>query len=473
MKKEFTESFSSYKSLIPGFFLAAGAIYAIVKGIGFEDNTKKVISIVLCSLVGLICIIYLVYVLMSYNFIPRCKRNHTGIIFIIQTNNDTYRNTISDELIYNFHQLSQSNIEQKYDIKVLNKKKTDNLGNLISAKQIDEILNASGCGFCVLIHPSNKELNNNDSIYVLDIVAGAHITKMNEEFSKIITHQFNLAVKNISKKEINPKNNREDLHSLSSQLYYMCQFLFAITLCFSNNTEKANEVLLDVYNKVCKITLNLPLYNDIKHFGGCLLIESSQILNTNIYKDYCYGKNFDFEKYKNQLEIQKSCLDRDSIKQRDPMYTITYYMGHAIYEFLYNRNVSEALNNLKQLDSMFPKHKEYSAWQYSKAFIQSYLEKDLWQIEKSYNRLSKNYTVSIAHIIGFIDRFLKDEDNIGLQTAQFYIYYTRKDIGDAQTVRNLKNTLIKKLKSLKLDNFAKHISSLKIRERDYILKNNK
>lgn len=455
MKKFVAKEFLAFtkKGCLISILVCAVVTFLILTKVDFSSNlVVGVIS--LCFEIGFLAILYPILTLISYYYIPKCPKKHIGVLFFIDTKVPNHYDSIKDKMICNFKDLA-AKYGVKYESVILSQKKVSVIKNIERSENQKKLVDRANCVMCVLIRAQNISSEEGNGDYELKLVAGTKHKPMSRELQNIFVKSLYLASKDMVTTFVSAKQELPQLKERGDHIFYLCHFIFATSMYFSLNIKKAYQLYKELNSSLPQIKANNSLYNTLKYYGSIWLFETGNLLYREQYSNYINEKGFDTCLVEDIINIQYSLIN--NVKGPPNSWVQNFHMTCAVYFVIAKHDFRKAKNEIDILDRMYPRTKWKSTWGFSYAFIDAHENKNLWKVEKNYQRLSQNLSVNIVEIVAFIETYLKTDDNIGLHIALYTIYKTRSDLRDTQRLREIKKGILERLANDNRFEYMKHI----------------
>lgn len=456
MKKFIAKEFLAFtkKGCLISLLICAVVTFLISTKVNFSTNLALgVIS--LCVEIVFFVILYPIFTLISYFYIPKCPKKHIGVLFFIDTKVPNHYDSIREKLICNFKELA-AKYGIRYEAVILSQKKVSVIKNIERNENQEKLVDRANCVMCVLIRAQNISSEEGNSDYELKLVAGTKHKPMRRELQNILAKSLYLASKDMVTTFVSAKQELPQLKERGDHIFYLCHFIFATSMYFSLNIKLAYKLYKELNSFLPLIKANNSLYNTLKYYGGIWLFEIGDILYQEQYRNYINEKGFDACLVEDIINVQDSLIK--NVKDPLDSWIQNFHMIRAVYYVVAKNDFRKAKEEIDELNKKYPKARWKSSWGFSYAFIDAHENKNLWKIEKNYQRLAQNLSVNIVEIVAFIETYLKADDNLGLHIALYTIYKTRSDLKDMQRLLEIKKEILERLKKDKgFDKYMKHI----------------
>lgn len=444
MKDIFQAFKFSLKSIIAIGVIFAVAIGTICIEVGFSDENKTTLSIVLISLLFLLFITYTSIVLILYYKLPKNKKlTKMGVLFYINShgNKDDY-NAIKDKFCEKFSELSNSIIVNELNLIILTEKQVSVIKNINDEDYQEILLKKTKCVFGVFIKATDEGRNSDN--YELQMNAMIIHPELKKALEDILKNNFSYIFNGLRMSTLNKKNDLKDLQNLSTKLFYICQIIYAVANEYSKHYHGAI--------KLCNDILHAIEHNETKFYKQVCIILRCEIcccafsISDAQYKEYVYNEQYDAEMVNNVLKI----LGPQISKLKIPVYTIDYHLMKSVYQLITN-HIPEAIGEINILDKTFNNVKPNArAWKYSEAFLTAVLNnpKKYRQIDILYKGLKNNNTQDPLLMFDFINTYCAiNPENLGAKIA-LLLFVKYKSLDPERLPSNLKSEVIDELTKL-------------------------
>ena len=450
-------------SILPFFVIILSLIISIILNIDYTNNCDIIIRTIISSLLFLFFILYTSFVFLSYK-LPKNKTNNIGVLFCIDTyENISNYNTLLNKFYDNFAGLSDNIIINTLNPIVLTQKQISTIKNIYDFDTQMNLLIKTNCIIGVFI--KSNELGENNTNYQLQMKAMIEHPNLSYEAKKMLEKHFSYVFKDLRLNNLNKQDDLNDLQSLSSELYYICQFIYALANEYSKHLIPALNLYWHISNQIEK--LNNDFYKNIK------LILYNEIYACSLrifyveYFNYIYGEEY----YSENIEYTINSMKLLNGKINNIYYYVDYHSIKAVYHFM-NNNINEAFGEVNLLQKRYPTMPiNKRIWAYSEAFLIAYTNnpKQYWNIFKKYKSLKNNNSQDSYTIYLFINRCLdSNPNNLGIKLALLLFVLVKDDLRLDIIPSDHINSVIEELKSLNQNDL---INEIKILEKNKINKN--
>lgn len=444
------------KSILPISVILLTAMGLISINVGFKSKADKILSITLISVLLIFNILYIFAVLQSYIKLPKNKTGKMGILFYINTHNNSFDyKKIVDKFCEKFEDLSESIEQNKLKLIILTEKQVSSIKNISSRDTQHELLKKTYCDFGVFMKLS--DLGDNSDEYELQMNSMLSHPYIAPALKIVLEQSFSRVFSGLHISTLNRKNDLKDLQNLSTQLYYICQFIYGVANEYSGFYLGAlnlfKGIIASINNNQTKF---YALLNSFVHYELCT---TSMSICRIEYLNYINENKYNVLLVQNTLSTMHNSLR--NIK--NPEFEINYHLAKSVMLFI-DGKILESKGEISLLT------KKYSSvapnlrpWIYSDAFLTAYENnpKTYWQINKKYKTLRNNKTQDSFLMFRFINSSLNNNpDNLGLKIALLFIVYYRQDLSVNLLPDNFKNMVVENLYLLKQDDLALYINNL-------------
>lgn len=456
--KELIENMTLTKrSIFVVFLIVLGLMLTVCLQVGFSDKRSIIVSIIVTSILFFVFLGYMIYVLCLYYKLPKNKTNKMGVLFFINTHNNSLDySAITNKFCEKFEELSEIIDKNKLTLIILTEKQVSSIKNVFNHNTQHKLLKKTKCLFGVFMKAT--DLGKESDEYELQMNAMITHPWLNSIMENILSSNFNYIFKGLHSSTLNKKSDLKNLQNLSTQLYYVCQLIFGVANEYSGFQVGALQLFKEIENKI--------KYESSKFYKQLLIIVNYEICSSSIhitssqYNSFVYSDKYDEEKVKSTLETMSKSLP----VIKNDYYTINYHLAKAVYHLICGRLI-EAKGEISLLTKTFSKIKpNQRPWAYSDAFLTAYENKPskYKTINEKYKLLKNNKTQDSLLIYYFIEAFLKKQpSNLGLKLALLLLVYYKKDEINCNILpTNLQQDIVDNLKKLNQVNYAKFIQEL-------------
>lgn len=450
----FTFTLKSIKYVAIAIFTVIGTICLTN---GFENDIRRIVSIILISCLLLALIVYIIIVLYSYYKLPQ-NRNKTdiGVLFFINTHGKTYDyNSIIEKFCEKFDELS-SNIENN-NLKpiILSQKQVSVIKNINDRDIQNNLLERTNCKFGIFI--KSTDVGKDSDEYQLQMNAMfIHEYLKNEYLEKLLQDNFSYIFKGLHISTLNKRDDLKDLQNLSTQLYYICQLIYAASNEYVGNFEKAmnicNGILKNVQKDTSKFYEKLIIILKVEICCCVINIANEQ------YNDFIYKDSYNVLLLQNALSLMQNAIQNLNINQL----IIDYHSIKAIYK-LFCGNLMESKGEIQWLENKFKKiSPNLKSWLYSEAFLIACENnpKNYYLIDQKYKKLKYNTTQNPVTIYDFMNAYLnRNPNNLGLKIAMIMLI-KYKDLNSELLPSSFRESVVNELISIKQNDLAQYIEQI-------------
>ena len=424
---------------------------------GFENKEKTTMSLILISCLLVAFIVYSIVVLCLYYHLPKNKKStkKMGVLFFINTHgNNSDFNAIKNKFCERFTELSMAIEKNNLNPVILTQKKTSVIKNIYDKDVQFKLLKRTNCIFGVFMTSTDEGRNTDEyQLQINAMIVHPHLEKNLEE---ILSNNFNYIFRDLHVSSLSKKNDLKNLQSLSTQLYYICQLIYAVANEYSGYYTGAinlcNEILKKVKNDTSKF------YKQLSIILMCEICCCATCITTTQYRDFVYNDTYDKTMVENALLLMSNVIQQLNITDC----TINYHLGKAVYKLICG-NLIESKGEISLLDKKFGKIKpNQRPWLYSDAFLTACENnsKKFWTIDKKYKQLKNNLTQDPLMMFYFINAYFNhDQENLGIKIAMVLLI-KYKNLEYNLLPYTIRTGIVDELKSICCDDFAKHIEKI-------------
>ena len=423
---------------------------------GFDTNNHMIISITLIIILILFFIIYTIIVMCSYYKLPKNKhKTKMGVLFYINThgNYEDYK-SLKDKFFECFSELSEQLQKNLVNPIILSPKKVSVIKNSHDTEQQKKLLQKTNCLFGVFMKSTDEGRNSDE--YQLQMNSIILHPLLPEDIKAIFAHNFNYVFKDLRLQSLNKTNDLKKLQQLSTQLYYVCQFTYAIANEYSKHYVGAIQLCNDILHKIKED--NSTFYKNLSTILRCEICNCAIKITTAQYNDYVYNSSYDTNMVKNALSLMHEPIKKLNI----PLYNINYHLAKAVYHLMSGK-IIESKGEIAILEKYYQKTPpNMRVWAFSEAFLTACENnsKKYWAIDKKYKELKNNETQNSLLMFQFLNTFCNNNpNNLGIKIAMILLVYY-KDLDYNLLPENFRNDVVSSLKSIKHDDLARHIEKI-------------
>lgn len=453
--------FEAFKFTLNSIILVAIAVSLGIGTVclsnGFESKGKMITSIILISCLILIFICYIVIVLCLYYRLPKHKNglNKMGVLFFINTHGNTYDyKSIKDKFCERFADLAFTIERNNLNPIILSQKQCSVIKNIQDKDIQFKLLKKTNCIFGVFIKSTDEgKENDNYQLQMNAMIAHPHLA---ENLENILKNNFNYVFKDLHVSSFNKKNDLKNLQNLSTQLYYICQLIYAVANEYSGYYVGAiklcNDILKNIKNDSSKF------YKQLSIILLCEICCCATTISMAQYMDFVNNDNYDETMVHDALLLMGNAVQHLNLDD----YTINYHLAKAVYKLICGK-INESKGEINLLDSKFKRLKpNLRTWLYSDAFLTACDNnpKKYWSIDKKYKQLKNNNTQDPVLMFNFINAYYdRAQENLGIKIAMILIVYY-KNLNKELLSNSFRENVVKELHALHCDDFATHIERI-------------
>jgi len=352
------------KSIWAVLVVAIIATYIVSKSYGFDSAYHIRMSVIWVIVIWVIFFTYTIKTLWVYYHLPKNKsKDKMGVLFIIDTNkNQSDYEILTYKLVNHFNDMSNRISRSCLKPIILSLKNIEVIKDIKDVKEHEKLLKKTNCILVVAMRATDQ--GKGSSKYELNTTATIEHPKLNNHLQSVLANNFGYVFKDVRVLNIDKNNDLKSLQDMSIQLYYICQYIFALANAYAGYFGYAISLFKDILQD---ITLKKDAFcNKLRNI---IINHICDITSSITHKEYC---NYIHGGIYTAQVVNANLIDlgRYSKLIKNHGYIINYHLNKAVYNFIVNQNIAEAESEINLLDRYYPKvNSKCRTWNYSKAFL--------------------------------------------------------------------------------------------------------
>ena len=333
-----------------------------------DISTKR--AYVLLAIIGVAGAGLCVYIMLTRRF-PKFRKDASYVLIAVHTHHDendrkTLEKYFYSEIRERFNKVDAGDLKVRF----LREYQTEKYYNADKEKQVGKFQKSGA--FLIFAGDGKHAKHNGEDVFSIHLSLGVNDERLHPVLKKAIERELNQTASELDRIYVPDNNNAEGFSDLSAAVKYVADYIFGISLFFSQKLQEAEKVFFALNEDISRISKNIPTVAMLKHIVPLRLALTYGIISEDWYDRY-------------RETGDKKCLDNmaEYLRKQEKLKILdeAYYTNMSILLFCRDRDVKKAKEYILECDKK--QFKGY-AWRFNRVFLSTYDSKSNERLANAY-----------------------------------------------------------------------------------------